>query len=177
MYLPTCACNEDSNHPAPPRSLIRVVAVRITKLGIHGYPKCAKWRFWSDCANAQADLNLCWAYISEGTFPKVTVLLTELYNTIFIPIRHYIFYVVCDLQICSLSNIGPDAICQKYQINVINLSVRHTHIIWLFWCIDVLHLWDRFLRSRQSATVVEDWQNLTCVYFCNLADKYLFLVV
>ena len=40
---------------------------------ILGYPKCAQWRFWSDCANAQADLNLRWAHMSEGTFSGVEV--------------------------------------------------------------------------------------------------------
>ena len=29
--------------------------------------KNAPWRFWLDCVNAQADLNLRWAQISEGT--------------------------------------------------------------------------------------------------------------
>ena len=33
--------------------------------------KCAQWRFWSDCANAQADLNFLWAHISESTFSDV----------------------------------------------------------------------------------------------------------
>ena len=27
-----------------------------------------QWRFWSDCANAQADLNLHWAHMSEYSF-------------------------------------------------------------------------------------------------------------
>ena len=38
---------------------------------ILGYPKCAQWRFWSECADAQADLNLRWAHMSEGTFSDV----------------------------------------------------------------------------------------------------------
>ena len=33
-----------------------------------GYPKCAHWRFRSDCANAQADLNLRWAHMSKVPF-------------------------------------------------------------------------------------------------------------
>ena len=41
------------------------------KRRILGYPKCAQWRFWSDCANAHADLNLRWAHMSEGWFPAV----------------------------------------------------------------------------------------------------------
>ena len=38
-----------------------------------GYPKCAQWRFWSDCANAQADLNLHRAHMAVGTFTGVIV--------------------------------------------------------------------------------------------------------
>ena len=33
------------------------------------YSKCTQWRFWSDCANAQSDLNLRW-----GTCLKVRFL-------------------------------------------------------------------------------------------------------
>ena len=32
----------------------------------------AHWKFWSDCVNAQADLNLRWAHMSEGTFSDVS---------------------------------------------------------------------------------------------------------
>ena len=38
------------------------------KICILGYPKCAKWRFWSDFADVQTDLNLCWAHMFEGCF-------------------------------------------------------------------------------------------------------------
>ena len=31
--------------------------VRIKNNGVLGYPTCAQYRFWSECANAQADLN------------------------------------------------------------------------------------------------------------------------
>ena len=67
-YLLTYAPNEDSDQLAHSRSLIRVFVVRMKKVWILGYPKCAQWRFWSDCANAQADLNLRWAHMSKGTF-------------------------------------------------------------------------------------------------------------
>ena len=63
MYLLKHAPNEDSNQPAIPDSLIFVV--RMKTFCILGYAKCAQWRFWSDCANAQADLNLCWAQLSD----------------------------------------------------------------------------------------------------------------
>ena len=45
-----------------------VFIVQMKKFCILGYPKCAQWRFWSDCLNAHADLNLCWACMSEGKF-------------------------------------------------------------------------------------------------------------
>ena len=34
-------------------------------------PNCTQWRFWSACANAQADLNLHRALIIEGTFSDI----------------------------------------------------------------------------------------------------------
>ena len=71
-YPLTCAPTEDSNQPAHPRSLIRAFVVRMKKLCILGYPKSAQRRFRSDCANAQSDLNLRWAHVSEGTFSDVT---------------------------------------------------------------------------------------------------------
>ena len=51
-----------------PRMLIRVFVARMKKLYMFDNPKCAQWRFWSDCANAKADLNLLWAIMFEDTF-------------------------------------------------------------------------------------------------------------
>ena len=34
---------------------------------------CIQRRLWSDCADAQSDLSLLWAHMSEGTFSHVTV--------------------------------------------------------------------------------------------------------
>ena len=62
------APNEDSNQPSHPRSLIRVFIVRMKKLCILGYQKCAQWRVCSDCANAQVDLNFCCAHIPKVRF-------------------------------------------------------------------------------------------------------------
>ena len=49
-------------------SLIRVFVVRMKKHCIPGYPKRAQWRFRSDCANVQSDLNLRWAPMSDVHF-------------------------------------------------------------------------------------------------------------
>ena len=43
----------------------RVFIVHKKKLCILGYPKCAQWRFWSDCANAQSDLKIRRAPMSD----------------------------------------------------------------------------------------------------------------
>ena len=42
--------------------------IRVKKLCIIGYPECAQWKFWSDCANALADPKRRWAQKSKGTF-------------------------------------------------------------------------------------------------------------
>ena len=36
--------------------------VHVKKFWILGYPNCARWRFWSACENAQADLKLRWMH-------------------------------------------------------------------------------------------------------------------
>ena len=56
----------------PQISLIRGFVVRrnFVSLDIQKY---AQWRFWSDCANVQADLNLCWAHMSIGYFQMQTL--------------------------------------------------------------------------------------------------------
>ena len=69
----TCAHKEDSNQSAHLRSLIKAFAVRIMTLCIIGYLKCGQWRFWSDCADAQFDLNRHWAHMLKGTFSHVVV--------------------------------------------------------------------------------------------------------
>ena len=53
-----CASNKDvTNMP----SLIRVFAVRLKKAWVLSYPLSTQRRLWSDWADAQADLSLCWA--------------------------------------------------------------------------------------------------------------------
>ena len=66
--LLTCAPKGDSNQPAHSCSLIRDFVVCMKKLCIIGYPKCAHWRFWSDCVKVQVDLNLLLAYVRRYIF-------------------------------------------------------------------------------------------------------------
>ena len=59
-----CAPSEDSDQPGHLPSLIRVLAVRMKKPWVLGYPLSALQRLWSDWADAQADLSLRWVYRS-----------------------------------------------------------------------------------------------------------------
>ena len=52
-------------------SPIKVYMVRMKKLCISGYQNWPQWRFWANCANAQADLNRRLAHITEGMFSDV----------------------------------------------------------------------------------------------------------
>ena len=58
-----CAPSEDSDQPGHPPSLIRVFTVRMKKHWVLSYPMSALRRLWSDWADAQAVLSLCWAHI------------------------------------------------------------------------------------------------------------------
>ena len=52
-----CVPSEDSDQPRHPPSLIRVFAVHWPKVS-----SCRQQRFWSDWADAQADLSLRWVH-------------------------------------------------------------------------------------------------------------------
>ena len=57
-----CAPSEDSDQLGYTPSLIRVFAVRMKKPWVLSYTFSAQRRFWSDWADAQADLSLRWAH-------------------------------------------------------------------------------------------------------------------
>ena len=48
-----------------------VVVVRLKEHCILCYQKSFQLIIWSDCTNVQADLNLRWVHMSEGTFSDV----------------------------------------------------------------------------------------------------------
>ena len=56
------APSEDSDQPGHPPSLMGIFAVRTKKAWVLSYPLSAQRRLWSDWADAQADLSLCWAH-------------------------------------------------------------------------------------------------------------------
>ena len=95
--------NDDSNQPALLRSLLRVFVVL-------GYSNCAQGRFRSDCANAQADLNLCFAHASDVTFSDDEVLKIPAYlnPACYCPVRksgrRVVFYDAFVLQAIAVTS-------------------------------------------------------------------------
>ena len=57
-----CAPSEDSDQPGHPPSLIKVYAVHMKKVWVLSYPIWAHSEDWSNWADAQADLCLCWVH-------------------------------------------------------------------------------------------------------------------
>ena len=68
-YLLSYALHKDLNSPAHPHNMIKVSVVEMKQYCILGYPKFAQWRFWSESANAQVDLDM--------TFSDVAVLMRD----------------------------------------------------------------------------------------------------
>ena len=63
-----CAPSKDSDQPVHLPSLIRVFAVRMKEAWVLSYLLSAQRRFWSDWADAQADLSLCWVHMPFRLF-------------------------------------------------------------------------------------------------------------
>ena len=61
VWLPVKNRIELPHDKTNPPSLIRVFPIRLKKAWVLSYPLSAQWRLWSDWADAQADLSLCWS--------------------------------------------------------------------------------------------------------------------
>ena len=68
LYDKTCLrefpSRPDTNRPAQPQRLARVLKFRLWNLEILYYPSSEQQRRWSDCADAQADLRLCCSHMT-----------------------------------------------------------------------------------------------------------------
>ena len=73
--------------------LIRVVVACIKKLCILSYLKRTQWRFWWDFMNAKADLNLCWAHMSEGRFSDIVAPILMMWWMLFVFIHGWMCLV------------------------------------------------------------------------------------
>ena len=83
-----CAPSEDSDQPGHPPSLIRVFAVRMKKPWVLSYPLSAQRRLWSDWADAQADLSLCWAHTHFVCFVMSQLMSQLMFFFLFFPKCH-----------------------------------------------------------------------------------------
>ena len=73
--------SEDSDQPGHPPSLIRVFAVRMMKAWVLSYPLSTQRGLWSDWADSQADLSLCWAHMRYCWFCHVAAHILLIINT------------------------------------------------------------------------------------------------
>ena len=81
VTLDMCA-RVDSNQPVHSRNLIRIFTCSI--FDIQGYLRSSgQRRLRSNCADAQADLSLRWAHMSEGAFPPTAAQLYNVWNGLF----------------------------------------------------------------------------------------------
>ena len=62
-YKMACAPSKDSDQTGRLPGLIRVFTVRTKKSWVLSYPLSAQQKLWSDWADAQADLSLCWTHM------------------------------------------------------------------------------------------------------------------
>ena len=85
--MQTCAPSEDSDQTAHSRSLIRIFPERI--LGCQGckVSTCIKRRLWSECADAQTDLRLRSAIMSESACSQIDIH-THVWNELYV--------IICD---------------------------------------------------------------------------------
>ena len=87
-----CAPSEDSDQPGHPPSLIRVFTARMKKAWGLIYPSRAQRRLWSDWADAQADLCLCWTHSHFVGFVMRWLLLFKVLSDIQITVMNISFW-------------------------------------------------------------------------------------
>ena len=100
-YLLTCTPKEDSNQLAHARSPINVLVVRMKKLCILMFPKCAQWRFWSDCAMR----SLIWIF-ARRKCPKVRTFFDD------------------TAQRCSIGMSSPISIKERVYLNCVPVTKK-----------------------------------------------------
>ena len=62
------ATRRDTNRPAQPQKLARVFKFRLQQVEVLNYPGSEQHRRWSDCADVQAYLRLCYSHMSLTGF-------------------------------------------------------------------------------------------------------------
>ena len=99
-----CATSEDSDQPGHPPSLIRGFAVGSMGSWGPNVSSCGQQRLWSDWADAQADLSLCWAQRSFCWFchevAKLSWVISLLLKDLFLDFQNW-FMILTILSLCT----------------------------------------------------------------------------
>ena len=106
-----CSPSADSDHPAHPRRLISLR--RLGSLTTH--IRIALRRLWSDCADAQADLSLRWAYM-------------QCYRNFCTPALFKIAHILCKLVLIFIV-----VMIIRFSPWVILWSIRKNSNYWSYW--------------------------------------------
>ena len=125
-----CVHSEDSDQPGDqpghPPSLIRVFTVRMKKAWFFTYPLSAQQRLWSDWADAQADLSLCWA------------------NTLFVG------FVMRQLKWCSCHTESDLAFLSLPAMNLGAAFQQNFHLAEPCWCMVMTDMFARYVLSASK---------------------------
>ena len=90
--VPLKMCAQRSrDQPAHPRRLIWIFTGWILDRNECKVLSSGRWRLWSDCADVQADLSLCWTHVSERTFSQVAARILMMQREI---VGKFIVYVL-----------------------------------------------------------------------------------
>ena len=123
-----------------------VFTVRMKKAWVLSYPLSSQWRLWSDWADAQADLSLCWAHRWSCWFCLEAAQMSLHYYLV----QH--FWSVCPIVFCLFSGLFnikqlprlnslvchmPDSLDLAFKLRRKKFTIE-VLCIWLFFCCIVL---------------------------------------
>ena len=127
MYLRTNTPSEYSDQPVHLQSLISILTQHILDSQGCKVSSCGRRRLWADCANAQADLSLRWAHVSECTFSHIVAHTwsTCIYSTSSLPYKNVSLYLFLS---CVCVRVP---LKQNLYVNSSNLSLLYLYNIML----------------------------------------------
>ena len=110
------APNEDSDQPGHPPSLIRVFPVRMKKAWVLSYPLSTQRRLWSDWADAQVDLSLCWTHRVFCLFCRAAAQMSLSLRKSWKAIMSYILFRNAKLQLIKC--------CLKWHLSLVEAKMQ-----------------------------------------------------
>ena len=164
-----CVPSKDSDQPGHPPSLIGVFTVRVKKPWALGYSESAQRRLRSAWADAQADLSLCWAYISFCWFCHEVAHLSFLFYFASVkvvtlwPLEHILLILILFVMPASAScdigvhlSIHISASMNMKPLAVTNHKIYSSYLVYFRWASSSEFGTYRLIAFAQSR------QNLRC---------------